>query len=277
MRNDQQRRLLLSYLIAKAIWKFYDVDWMAEDWTKDTVHFMRHDLQFLGKNKWRCPPLSHKPFIATELRSSCTTAEQWKRNEMDSYSNRSHVLPKILALGIVLLEIELGRPILNAVDSQEFPAATPQQRANSAHITACNLLRSPEWETRSQRAYQPIATAIKACLTLDQDLERYIDLEKPRQSLYEAVVAPLDNLFTACWKRPDEFVMDPIEFEEPDVALFPDPDDHAPQSRGRDVLDLTDVDKALPSAVRLQPNLDDKLQDTVLAAGSTISGEEQAL
>ncbi|KAJ8116066.1 hypothetical protein ONZ43_g4521 [Nemania bipapillata] len=34
-------RLLLSYLLAKAVWQLYDSDWTASNWSKDSRHFMR--------------------------------------------------------------------------------------------------------------------------------------------------------------------------------------------------------------------------------------------
>jgi hypothetical protein len=33
-------RPLSSYLLANAVWGFYDSDWMRREWIKETVHFM---------------------------------------------------------------------------------------------------------------------------------------------------------------------------------------------------------------------------------------------
>lgn len=41
LEGDDQLKLLLSYLLAKSIWQFYDSEWMKRDWTKDSIHFMR--------------------------------------------------------------------------------------------------------------------------------------------------------------------------------------------------------------------------------------------
>jgi len=37
---SRKMRLLLSYILAKAVWQFYDSGWMQKEWTKETVHFM---------------------------------------------------------------------------------------------------------------------------------------------------------------------------------------------------------------------------------------------
>ena len=37
---SRKMKLLLSYFLAKAVWQYYDSDWMQREWTKEMVHFM---------------------------------------------------------------------------------------------------------------------------------------------------------------------------------------------------------------------------------------------
>lgn len=211
MRTDEQRRLLLSYLLAKAVWEFYDLDWMTEYWTKDAVHFMRLHLDGLASQQ-RMAPLSHQPFILTDLRSSTPRAGMSPQTAAERNSGRTHILPKVLALGIMLLEIEFGRPVPG---SEESPDVNDKQRANAAHIAASNFLNSPEWKARRKRAPLPLVEAIEICVKPDTSR---LDPNRMRDSLYAAVVWPLDNLFSTMWlsggQRPEAFTLDPIDFTE---------------------------------------------------------------
>lgn len=205
------RRLLLSYLLAKAVWRFYDVDWITEDWTKDAVHFMRLDLDEISA-KQHTLSLSHLPFILADLQTAKPASATFRpRMNIDALT---HKMPKILSLGVVLLEIELGRPL-------EIPAAdmTPTTFANHVHRKANQILSSTEWTNRSQ-VYSPLAEAIEICVKPDTSVLNLEAPEKLREHLYEHVVAPLDQFFSAGWIgkkpiRPETFPMRPIEFEDP--------------------------------------------------------------
>ncbi|MBE3045211.1 hypothetical protein IMZ48_22195 [Candidatus Bathyarchaeota archaeon] len=221
MRNDGQRRLLLSYLLAKAVWKFYDVDWMTEYWTKDAVHFMRLHLDGLAAQQ-PMARLSHQPFILADLRSSTPRAGMPPQTAAERNRDRTHILPKILALGIMLLEIELGRPVPG---SEESPDMNDKQRANAAHIAALSFLDSPEWKARRKRVSLPLAEAIEICVKPDTSR---LDPNRTRDSLYTAVVWPLNNLFSTMWlsgsQRPEAFTLDPFDFDEagaPSHSEFP--------------------------------------------------------
>ncbi len=211
MRADEQRRLFLSYLLAKAVWKFYDVDWMAEDWTKDAVHFMRHHLDDLQKPRAQ---LSHKPFILAKLRSSTSRASMPRETAAKRNSGRTHILPKVLALGIVLLEIELGRSVVVPGD-QNTANMSDQQRANAAHFAASTFLLSDKWNTRRNKVYLRLAEAIEICVKPDTSR---LDPERARHSLYEAVVRPLADLFSTMWlpagQQPEMFSPGPIKLDE---------------------------------------------------------------
>jgi hypothetical protein len=37
LHGNPQLKLLLSYLLAKAVWQFYDSDWMTPNWSKHTI------------------------------------------------------------------------------------------------------------------------------------------------------------------------------------------------------------------------------------------------
>ncbi|TGJ75267.1 hypothetical protein EYR41_002205 [Orbilia oligospora] len=189
LRSDNQRKLLLSYLLSKAVWQFYDSDWMAEAWTKHNVHFMRQCLDRM-QQKVR---LYHKPFISADLGVSAAPSN-------DLSPKRSHIFPEILALGVMLLEIELGQNIEDHY-SDDFLDADGKPRENADHITAGIIINSEKWGSRSA-TYQAVKKVIEICVKPDK-CKLGVDPTRVRDNLYQSVVVPLKNLFALSWACPD--------------------------------------------------------------------------
>ncbi|KAF3094396.1 hypothetical protein TWF103_010590 [Orbilia oligospora] len=211
LRSDNQRKLLLSYLLSKAVWQFYDSDWMAEAWTKHNVHFMRQCLDRM-QQKVR---LYHKPFISADLGVSAAPSN-------DLSPKRSHIFPEILALGVMLLEIELGQNIEDHY-SDDFLDADGKPRENADHITAGIIINSEKWGSRSA-TYQAVKKVIEICVKPDK-CKLGVDPTRVRDNLYQSVVVPLKNLFALSWACPDgnpeNFDPGPI-----DLTLFDGLDDN---------------------------------------------------
>lgn len=217
--KDGQRKLLLSYLLAKAVWQFYESDWMAEDWNKRTVQFMRQRQEKLQKGA----SLNHRPFISTELRTSAPglhphQGDPSQENEATTEAPRqSHIFPKVLALGIMLLEIELGKGI-EKLHPSEFIDANGQPRENAGHITAGEFIISKEWKSRT-KTYKPLKQVIEICVKPDTT-KLGSDPTRVRDNLYRWVVGPLENFFNMVYDCPDEcpakFDPGPMNFESSD-------------------------------------------------------------
>jgi hypothetical protein len=187
LQQDLRRRLLLSYLLAKAVWQFYDTDWMDCSWTKDTVHFMRQRLDRLQKRG----SVDHRPFIVAEFSPSAaavTTAIDPMR--------QTHIYPKILALGLMLLEIELGESLEKHCPTEHL-LDNGQQRPNASHIAAGRFIRSQEWKDQT-RTLMPVKQAIERCLGPDTAVLG-TDPSCVRDNLYKCVVAKLERLFEMMW------------------------------------------------------------------------------
>ncbi|KAI9662763.1 MAG: hypothetical protein M1829_006158 [Trizodia sp. TS-e1964] len=206
LNKDEQRKVLLSYLLAKAVWLFYESDWMAEDWTKHTVQFMQQRLDKLQNDVL----LNHRPFISAELRAlvprlnpASYQQDQPQEQEHECKAEpprQSHIFPKILALGIMLLEIELGEGIENRHRS-EFLNSNGQPRENAGHITAGFFITSVEWKHR-HKVLKTVKQAIEICVTPDTG-KLGTDRKRVRDKLYEYVVVPLGELFNTMYDCPD--------------------------------------------------------------------------
>ncbi|KAF2963128.1 hypothetical protein GQX73_g10440 [Xylaria multiplex] len=222
LHGDVQLKLLLSYLLAKAVWQFYDSEWMASNWSKDRIHFMRECLDGSSESQ-EIITLIHKPYFATELspppvrlscesQSGCSAEQDFKQR----FPSATHFHPKILALGIMLLEIELGEGIELHQVEESLDDENPIE--NDDHFTAGRIILSPMWERRN--VYQAVKEIIEICLKPDTG-KFGIEEVPARDNLYTYVVAPLGRLFKQAWSRdkdPESFSPDPVSFK---VAEFP--------------------------------------------------------
>ncbi|KAH7147139.1 hypothetical protein B0J13DRAFT_622060 [Dactylonectria estremocensis] len=148
--------------------------------------------------------LIDKPFSAAELRrypshpsplSQCESP--CERVSTDEFPSTTHSYPKILALGIVLPEIELGEGIerrrsQDSLDDNERPIE------NDDHYTAAKAMVLPMWQSRN--SYQAIKWMVEICLK--PDTEKFsTDQACVRSNLYTYIAVPLGRLFRRAWSR----------------------------------------------------------------------------
>ncbi|KAI0197476.1 hypothetical protein F4808DRAFT_473817 [Astrocystis sublimbata] len=223
LHGNDKLKVLLSYLLAKAVWQFYDSDWMRTNWSKNDIHFMRECLNGQSVTQGMIA-LIHKPYFATELapqferpafasQSECPT----EQNIMHRFPSATHRYPKILALGIMLLEIELGEGIEHHRLEESLKSKDPIE--NDDQFTAYKIVVSPMWKRRN--VYQAVREMINICL--QPDLHEFGTNEAAaRDYLFNNVVAPLGQLFEESWSHdgdPELFEPDPISFRETEVPL----------------------------------------------------------
>lgn len=90
-------KYLLSYLLAKSVWQFYNTEWMGKEWTKESIHFMFERRQ----SDPDAGIYLNEPFISARFEPDASNDDSFL----------PHKFPEIKALGIVLLEIELGKSL----------------------------------------------------------------------------------------------------------------------------------------------------------------------
>ncbi|KAF7537785.1 hypothetical protein G7054_g3488 [Neopestalotiopsis clavispora] len=222
LHGNPQLKLLLSYLLAKAVWQFYDSDWMTPNWSKHTIHFMRERLNG-ALEAGDILTLIHKPYFATELGPSPTTSSCPLNDKLPDehdlthrFPSATHSHPRILALGIMLLEIELGEGIeLHRLDEDFCEDDDPIE--NDDHYTAGKIILSPMWARRN--VYQAVKEMIEICLRPDT-AKFGTDEGLARDNLHTYVVAPLSRLFKQAWSHdrdPESFSPDPVSFKSTEI------------------------------------------------------------
>ncbi|OXV08982.1 hypothetical protein Egran_03256 [Elaphomyces granulatus] len=191
-------KLLLSYFLAKAVWQYYDSDWMQREWTKEMVHFM-----FEQRSKTPKGIFINEPFLSARFDSRQPAQE--KDNEF-----RSHLLPKILALGIMFLEIELGIDIKDHRMPEDLgPGGEPA--VNADHIAAMEVFNETEWDKRE--TFGVFRHVIGACLIPDDFKPFLDDIQGLRDALKKHILNPLQNFYKDAWENPDTSHVRPIEID----------------------------------------------------------------
>ncbi|KAL8366545.1 hypothetical protein RB595_010414 [Gaeumannomyces hyphopodioides] len=144
-------KVSLAYVIARACWQFYASDIMRTDWTSDSVWFMPE-----GDESQRAGQLPFRVYLSLDFAQ--ITGDMPDYREEDYLSHR---LPRILELGIILLEVGLGQPWIR----DDMPTDTdPVSRINARNGQAVELLReleSEEWDFDNKHLF---TEAIENCL-----------------------------------------------------------------------------------------------------------------
>ncbi|KAF2873107.1 peptidase S8/S53 domain-containing protein [Massariosphaeria phaeospora] len=186
-------RILLAYILAKSVWRYYDSDFMRMHWATETIHFMReYRLNPDGDmDQEKIDPSS--PFFAF---AAPETGQNEYSEHCQSYSVL-HRYPRILALGIMLVEICLTKP------RQTHGAAYSDAQLNTDFTTYQEVAKSTNWpglDVRNEEIRNKYRAAAQSCLdpklfhVPHQKNSRENDVQIRRDILYKRVIFPLEQL-----------------------------------------------------------------------------------
>lgn len=151
---------------------------MLRPWTKEDVHFLPEDL---GNDEiWS--RFAHRPHLSTCFDDS-------PGNNKSTFG-RQHQHPKILALGIMLLEVELGLDLQVKWNSDDL-RADGSPTCNTDYTTALGLLREKTlWADKE--TFPALKKAITLCVE-GTEFENCTTPNEERDVLYQSVVRPLED------------------------------------------------------------------------------------
>jgi hypothetical protein len=131
----------------------------------------------------------NEPFLSTSIGSMMITETAVNNNF------REHPFPDILALGILLIEIELRLKIEDYFTPDCYDI-DGQLTINAKHIAASELYENPVlWEEKETS--DGLRDAIKVCLYPDELKVHVNNLKGTREKLWKCIVSPL-RLFFGC-------------------------------------------------------------------------------
>ncbi len=186
---------ILALILSKALLQLGGGPWIGEKWSKESIFFFGQVDSPLAIN-------IHKPYIATEFQRSTFT------EKLDDDWDRPHAHPSILALGILLLEIELNARIESMRNPEDLIDGTYPNPTTDL-ITAWRMLKSPKCAKSVHDGYK---TAIRACLECNfiPPGTTYSDPEF-WDAVYLNVVVPIETELYVGWPDLAEPALDKLD------------------------------------------------------------------
>jgi hypothetical protein len=172
-----RERRILAVILAHSMLNFCDTPWVGKNWDKNHLSF------FKRKSKKGSQLDFHRPWISTQFDNTTAT------EDVDELY-RIHKNPSVLALGILLLEIELRAGIEESATEDDL-SPTGEVDCNTSLFTAERLL-----ETQIDDMFERYRNAIEACLKCDfveDGASTSLDDEDFQQAVYENIVVPLEE------------------------------------------------------------------------------------
>ncbi|KAK0641770.1 hypothetical protein B0T16DRAFT_420502 [Cercophora newfieldiana] len=204
---SEKKKEVLSVFLAKAVWQYYSSPWMAKPWTKDSVHFI-FEQRRTGQNEELAGIFVDEPLLSVSISApkpssskaaeACSDRKQNTEDEDDDddfFSSEgpvfsfqaTHQLPKILALGVMLMEIQLGRPIESLYNNPKFSHHCPKEIAYpDTDYNICKDLIEKENIYMVKETSDPLSNLITNCI-----LPRQIFMPPRVRSLSDDDIRPV--------------------------------------------------------------------------------------
>ena len=225
-------KLVLAYILAHSVWRFYNSNWTKATWSAKTIHFMKIQVpNARGTKLFACNPCF---------------AVQFHSNEnilMEYYDGMvAHRYPRLLSLGELLLDLGCSQPILCC---SGFSIDGLDQYINNNCAMSLNILKyDDEWpylgtfrDASVKGRYKEITRACFDKRTLipltstrtpihgpSKEPQNTQTVEERRHIIYNRIVSPLADLLDDLgWKSALEKIepMDEINQEGLHEHSFP--------------------------------------------------------
>ncbi|KAK6859590.1 subtilisin-like protein [Apiospora arundinis] len=136
---------VLSWLLAKSAWQYYSSPWMRQPWNKESVHFLL-ERRCNEEGREVTGIFVNEPLLSVSIPRDTQVAEEntekasaypgtankigTAQRRLPSFGRPLHPIPKMLALGVMLVEIQLGQPIESLYIQDEWAKYCPQGKKN---------------------------------------------------------------------------------------------------------------------------------------------------
>ncbi|CAG8895629.1 unnamed protein product [Penicillium egyptiacum] len=206
-------KLVLAYIIAYSVWQYYDSDWMKTKWTSDTIQFMKES----GNNERsdeRPKLITWKPYLSVQFNN-----EDPECYEFNKLVGGVHDYPRIRALGIMLVEIGIGSP-LHKGEPQSQPLVAKE-------------FDYPDYMSAVSHCLDPGTFNLAPFVAGSTPRERKENLQLRKDSLYDKVVFPLEELLQGTKWMEDLTKIAPLEVPSKVTAF------QSPPSLHEDIVERT--------------------------------------
>ncbi|KAF1810424.1 hypothetical protein P152DRAFT_451168 [Eremomyces bilateralis CBS 781.70] len=176
-----KEKRILAVILAHSLLHFCDSPWMRHG-TRSSWN--KHHISFFYKSKDDVDLI--RPYVTTDFQPI------QDREDPAEAMYRLHPNPSVLALGVLLLEIEQQAGIESKRENDDL-TAEKQEHVNSDLLTALRLFGEQQDDV-----YEGFHQAIDACLNCQDYFQQFdteeMDLENDdfREAVYNEIVAPLE-------------------------------------------------------------------------------------
>lgn len=164
---------LLAVTLANTVLQFSEGPWLNKKWDKNHISFFETAQNLID---------FERPYLTTRFQQD--TPDNGKE---ESAFQSIHPNPSLLALGILLLEIDQGKPM------KISPLDLTNGKVRNANTELTAAMRF--FNESVDDLYDDYRKAIRACLEptfLHLNQMGSLNTEDVRQSVYECIVAPLE-------------------------------------------------------------------------------------
>ncbi|KAH8881812.1 subtilisin-like protein [Thozetella sp. PMI_491] len=159
-------RPLLAYVLAKTVWHYYDSDWMNFGWTKHNIYFMAETTNGY-EIKYLC-----RPYVHVNLNTSHGRPPEYRQ-----VFGMMHRYPRVLALGILLLQLSTADPIR----LEGHPDNWDSKMANEQLELLKGYIQSSKLESDCNFPYY--RAALKKCFDIKLFKDAPFNPERPEENL----------------------------------------------------------------------------------------------
>lgn len=189
-------KAILQVILANAHLQFTGSSWTPTIWHARHICFLRRDSD---DSAAKIPNLS-RPYLSTAI---CQAPDGESKEGI-----RGHPYPSLLALGIMLLEIERGETLATwtPLDFAEPKRRPSQGNGPHVHIDADIPKAKMKLSEREGDSHKDFVAAVRACINETHFTALYGDRatlknDEFRKSIFEDVVLKLETALEAVWER----------------------------------------------------------------------------
>ncbi|RJE23882.1 hypothetical protein PHISCL_03794 [Aspergillus sclerotialis] len=271
-RLTAKTKLALAYILAHSVWQFYGSDWMTTKWSSETIQFMKESEASGANGNSRLYPC--RPYLSVRFAGE----DQDLNSGEPSYTEGEiHRYPRIKAFGIMLVEISIGRPLRNNDRGLREPVSRAA-KANSDLLFALECSRNdklwgdcdyPDYRSAVHHCLDPGAFNLAAP---SDEKERKEDLRYRRDSFYENVVLPLEELLLGTKWMDQLTTIAPLEIPSKvsSIPEFASPEDERKDSKAFKKNTLTKSQKEAKVWLSRMRRLNNELPQTVISPRSRV-------
>jgi hypothetical protein len=219
-------KVSLSFVLVRTFWQYCESDWIQDYWSKESVYFMFNMVD--GYPKFIS---IHEPFLqarfnksdhgdkigqSTEPSKSSNRKKKFRNtNHGTKVRTRTHQYPKLLALGIMLLEIELDRKL----ESLTSRAGEDSDIVNIQHSMAAKVLKDQDlWPPKG--IWKPVRESIEICIKADTEVLGNVEKDL-RHNFYRTVVGPFITFMAQAWSDTDWHRMESVTIDNASPSPSP--------------------------------------------------------